>query len=75
VQDEDIIDDHTFPHKVNVELDMFCVLVLNEVGREVDGVEVAAATSRPPPRHWPRPGTWPRHLSGRQRSNTSKTRR
>jgi hypothetical protein len=40
VQDEDIIDDHTFPHKVNVDLDMFCALVLNEVGREVDGVDV-----------------------------------
>jgi hypothetical protein len=37
--------------------------------------EVAAAASRPPPRHWPRPSTRPRRSSESRRSDASKTRR
>jgi hypothetical protein len=40
VQDVDISDDHAFPHKVEVDLDMLHVLVLNVVGGEVNGVDV-----------------------------------
>jgi hypothetical protein len=40
VQDADITDGHTFPHKVEVDLNMLRTLVLNEVGREVDGADV-----------------------------------
>jgi hypothetical protein len=36
VQDADIIYGHTFPYKVEVDLNMLCALVLNEVGGEVD---------------------------------------
>jgi hypothetical protein len=42
VQDIDITDRHAFPHKVEVDLDMFHALVLNEVGGEVDDVDVVA---------------------------------
>jgi hypothetical protein len=42
VQDADITDGHTFPHKVEVDLDMLRALVLNGVGGEVDGVDVIA---------------------------------
>jgi hypothetical protein len=42
VQDTDITNGHMFPHKVEVNLDMFCALVLNGVGGEVDGVDVVA---------------------------------
>jgi hypothetical protein len=38
VQNTDITDGHAFPHKVEVDLDMFHALVLNEVGGEVDEV-------------------------------------
>jgi hypothetical protein len=38
----DITDGHTFPHKVEVDLNMLHALVLNGVGREVDGVDVVA---------------------------------
>jgi hypothetical protein len=31
---------HVFPHKVEVNLDMFCALVLNEVGGEVDDADI-----------------------------------
>jgi hypothetical protein len=40
VQDVNITDVHVFPHKVEVDLDMFCVLVLNGVGGKVDGTDV-----------------------------------
>jgi hypothetical protein len=40
VHDADITDDHTFPHKVEVDLDMLCALVLNGVSREVDGANI-----------------------------------
>jgi hypothetical protein len=40
VQDTDITDGHAFPHKVEVDLDMFRALVLNGVGEKVDGVDV-----------------------------------
>jgi hypothetical protein len=40
VQDTDITDGHVFPHKVEVDLDMFHALVLNGVGGEVDGADV-----------------------------------
>jgi hypothetical protein len=33
-------DGHVFPHKVEVDLNMPRALVLNGVGREVDGVDV-----------------------------------
>jgi hypothetical protein len=40
VQDADITDGHAFPHKVEVDLDIFRVLVLNEVGGEVDDTNI-----------------------------------
>jgi hypothetical protein len=40
MQDTNITDGHVFPHKVDVDLDMFCVLVLNGVGGEVDGTDI-----------------------------------
>jgi hypothetical protein len=42
VQDADIIDGHTFPHKVEVDLDMLHALVLNGVDGEIDGADVVA---------------------------------
>jgi hypothetical protein len=42
MQDVDITDGHTFPHKVEVDLDMFLALVLNGVSGEVDGADVVA---------------------------------
>jgi hypothetical protein len=42
MQDTDITDGHAFPHKVEVDLDMLCALVLNGVGGEVDGTDVVA---------------------------------
>jgi hypothetical protein len=38
----DITDGHTFPDKVEVDLDMLRALVLNGVGGEVDGIDVVA---------------------------------
>jgi hypothetical protein len=35
-----ITNDHAFPHKAEVELDMLRALVLNGVGGEVDGADV-----------------------------------
>jgi hypothetical protein len=40
VQDADNTNGHTFPHKVEVDLDMLRALVLNGVGGEVDGTDV-----------------------------------
>jgi hypothetical protein len=40
VQDADITDGHTFPHKVEVNLDMLHALMLNEIGGEIDGADV-----------------------------------
>jgi hypothetical protein len=40
VQDVDITDGHTVPHKVEVDLDMLRALVLNGVGGEVDDADV-----------------------------------
>jgi hypothetical protein len=40
VQDTDITDGHAFPHKVEVDLDMLHVLMLNGVGAEVDGTDI-----------------------------------
>jgi hypothetical protein len=40
VQDADISNGHAFPHKVEVDLDMLRVLVLNVVGGEVDSADV-----------------------------------
>jgi hypothetical protein len=42
VQDADITDGHAFPHKVEVDLDMLCALVLNGVGGEVDDADIVA---------------------------------
>jgi hypothetical protein len=42
VHDTNIINGHAFPHKVNVDLNMFDVLVLNRVGAQVDDVDVIA---------------------------------
>jgi hypothetical protein len=42
VQGTDITDGHMFPHKVEVDLDIFCALVLNGVGGEVDGGDIIA---------------------------------
>jgi hypothetical protein len=38
----DITDGHSFPHKVEVDLDMLRALVLNGVGGEVHGTDVVA---------------------------------
>jgi hypothetical protein len=38
--DTDMIDDHAFPHKVEVNLDMLHALVLNGIGGEVDGTDI-----------------------------------
>jgi coenzyme F420-reducing hydrogenase gamma subunit len=40
VQDTDITDGNAFPHKVEVDLNMLYALVLNEVGKEIDSVDV-----------------------------------
>jgi hypothetical protein len=40
VQDVDITDGHTFPHKVEVNLDMLRVLVLNGVDGQVDDADI-----------------------------------
>jgi hypothetical protein len=40
VQDADITDGDAFPNKVEVDLDMLCVMVLNGIGEEVDDAEV-----------------------------------
>jgi hypothetical protein len=42
VQYTDITDDHTFPHKVEVDLNMLHALVLDGVGGEVDGADVVS---------------------------------
>jgi hypothetical protein len=42
VHDTNIINGHAFPHKVNVDLNMFDVLVLNRVDAQVDDVDVIA---------------------------------
>jgi hypothetical protein len=42
VQDANITDGHAFPHKLEVDLNMLHVLVLNVVGREVDDTDVVA---------------------------------
>jgi hypothetical protein len=41
VQDTDIINDHVFPYKVEVDLNMLRVLVLNGVGEEVYDTDIA----------------------------------
>jgi coenzyme F420-reducing hydrogenase gamma subunit len=40
VQDTDITDGNAIPHKVEVDLNMLYALVLNEVGKEIDSVDV-----------------------------------
>jgi hypothetical protein len=40
MQDTDITDANAFPNEVNVDLDMFCALVLNRVGGEVDDTDI-----------------------------------
>jgi hypothetical protein len=40
VQDTDITNDHTFPHEVDVDLDMLGALVLNGVGGEVYDTDI-----------------------------------
>jgi hypothetical protein len=40
VEDTNIPDDNTLTDKVKINLNMLGALVLNEVGREVDGVDV-----------------------------------
>jgi hypothetical protein len=40
VQDADITDGDAFPNKVDVDLDMLCVMVLNGIGEEVDDADV-----------------------------------
>jgi hypothetical protein len=42
VQDADITDGHTFPHKVEVDLNMLHALMLNGIGGEVDNIDVVA---------------------------------
>jgi hypothetical protein len=40
VQDTDITNGSAFPHKVEVDIDMFRALVLNGVGEEVDDTDI-----------------------------------
>jgi hypothetical protein len=40
MQDADITDSHTFPHKVEVDLKILHALMLNEIGGEVDDADV-----------------------------------
>jgi hypothetical protein len=40
MQDADITDVNAFLDEVEVDLDMLCTLVLNEVGGEVDSADV-----------------------------------
>jgi hypothetical protein len=40
VQDAYITDGHTFPHKVEVDLNMLHALMLNGIGGEVDNIDV-----------------------------------
>jgi hypothetical protein len=40
VQNADITDGNTFPDEVEVDLDMLCMLVLNEIGGELDDARV-----------------------------------
>jgi hypothetical protein len=47
MQDVDITDGHAFLHKVEVDLDMLHVLVLNEVSGEVAGADVIAIDEGP----------------------------
>jgi hypothetical protein len=42
MQDADIIDGHVFLHKVDIDLDMLHVLVLNGVDGEVDDADFVA---------------------------------
>jgi hypothetical protein len=42
VQDVDITDGNAFPNEVEVDLNIFCMLMLNGVGEEVDGADVIA---------------------------------
>jgi hypothetical protein len=42
VQDVDITDGNAFPNEVEVDLNTFCMLMLNGVGEEVDGTDVIA---------------------------------
>jgi hypothetical protein len=39
-------DGHTFPHKVEIDLNMLRALMLNEVGGEVDDADVTAGVLR-----------------------------
>jgi hypothetical protein len=40
VQDADITDGDAFPNKMEVDLDMLRVMVLNEIGEKVDDADV-----------------------------------
>jgi hypothetical protein len=40
VQNADITDGNTFPDEVEVDIDMLCMLVLNEIGGEIDDAHV-----------------------------------
>jgi hypothetical protein len=40
MQDTDITDGNVFPDEVEVDLDMLNMLVLNEIGGEVDGTDI-----------------------------------
>jgi hypothetical protein len=40
VEDTNVPDGNALADKVKINLNMLCALVLNEVGREVDGVDV-----------------------------------
>jgi hypothetical protein len=42
MHDADIIDGHTFPHKVEVDLNMLHALMLDGVGGAVDDADVIA---------------------------------
>jgi hypothetical protein len=46
VQDTDITDGNAFPDEVEVDLDMLCMLMLNEVGGELDGADVITVDER-----------------------------
>jgi hypothetical protein len=77
VKDTNVPDGNTLTIKVKINLNMLGAVVLNEVGGEVDGADVVAAdeANTSLPCCWPRRGTLPQRLNGRQRSDTSMIRR
>jgi hypothetical protein len=85
VEDTNVPDGNTLADKVEINLDMLGVLVLDGVSGEVGDTDIVAVdqsgpqvvdeANTPLPRHWPRRGTSPQHSNERRRSDASRTRR